>query len=64
MRLCIGAKLNLDETKDLLARAGFALSPCDKRDVVFSYFIEKEYYDLVELDVELEERGLKCFLAS
>ena len=64
MRLCIGAKLNLDETKDLLARAGFALSPCDKRDVIFSYFIEKGYYDLVELDVELEARGLKCFLAS
>lgn len=28
MRLCVGAKLNLDETKDLLARAGYALSPC------------------------------------
>lgn len=64
MKLCIGARLNLDETKDLLARAGYALSPCDKRDVIFSYFIEKEYYDLVELDIELEERGLKCFLAS
>ena len=64
MRLCIGAKLNLDETKDLLARAGYALSPCDKRDVVFSYFIEKGYYDLLDLDVELDERGLKCFIAS
>ena len=30
MCLCMGAKLNLDETRDLLARAGYALSPCDK----------------------------------
>ena len=33
--LCIGAKLNLDESKDLLARAGYALSPCDKTDIYF-----------------------------
>ena len=45
--LCVGAKLNLDETKDLLARAGYALSPCDMRDVIFSYFIENEIYDMV-----------------
>ena len=64
MKLCVGARLNLDETKDLLERAGFALSPCDKRDVLFSYFIENEYYDLLEMDVELEARGLKCFLKS
>lgn len=36
MRLCVGARLSLDETKDLLARAGYALSPCDKRDIIFS----------------------------
>ena len=40
MCLCMGAKLNLDETRDLLARAGYALSPCDKTDIIFSYFIE------------------------
>ena len=40
--LCVGAKVNLDESKDLLARAGYALSPCDKRDIIFSYFIENE----------------------
>ena len=35
MRLCVGAKLSKDETIDLLARAGYALSPCDKRDIIF-----------------------------
>ena len=61
--LCVGAKLNLDETKDLLARAGYALSPCDKTDIIFSYFIENEIYDMIELDIQLEEHGLKCIIA-
>ena len=56
--LCIGARLNLDETRDLLARAGYALSPCDKTDIIFSYFVENQIYDVLELDIQLEERGL------
>lgn len=60
--LCVGARLNLDETKDLLARAGYALSPCDKTDIIFSYFIENEIYDMIELDIQLEEYGLPCII--
>jgi O-acetyl-ADP-ribose deacetylase (regulator of RNase III) len=63
MCLCVGAQLNLDETKDLLARAGYALSPCDKTDVIFSYFIENEIYDMIELDIQLEEHGEKCLIS-
>lgn len=62
MRLCVGAKLNLDETKDLLARAGYALSPCDKRDIIFSFFIEHNVHDMIEIDIALEEHGLPCFI--
>ena len=62
MRLCVGARLNLDETKDLLARAGYALSPCDKRDVIFSFFIEHAVFDMIEIDIALEEHGLPCFI--
>ena len=61
--LCIGAKLNLDESRDLLSRAGYALSPCDKTDIIFSYFIEKKIYDMVEVDIQLEEYGLPCVIA-
>lgn len=63
MCLCVGAELNLDETKDLLARAGYALSPCDKTDVIFSYFIENKIYDMIELDIQLEEHGQKCLIS-
>ena len=62
MCLCMGAKLNLDETRDLLARAGYALSPCDKSDIIFSYFIENQIYDMIELDIQLEEHGLSCLI--
>jgi len=62
LRLCVGTRLNLDETKDLLARAGYALSPCDKRDIIFSYFIEREIYDATEIDITLEEHGLEGFI--
>lgn len=61
--LCVGAKLNLDESKELLARAGYALSPCDKTDIIFSYFIENEIYDMIELDIQLEEYGLPCIIS-
>lgn len=60
--LCIGAELNLDESKDLLQRAGYALSPCDKTDIIFSYFIEHGIYDMIELDIQLEEHGEPCVI--
>ena len=62
MRLCVGAKLSLDETKDLLARAGYALSPCDKRDIIFQFYIENEAYDMFAIDIALENHGLPCFI--
>ena len=61
--LCIGAKLNIDETKDLLSRAGYTLSPSSKTDIIFSYFIENEFYDMIELDIKLEEYGEKSIIS-
>ena len=63
MCLCVGAMLNMDETRDLMARAGYALSPCDKTDIIFSYFIENGIYDMIELDIQLEEHGLPCLIS-
>ena len=63
MCLCVGAMLNIDETRDLLARAGYALSPCDKTDMIFSFFIENGIYDMIELDIQLEEHGQPCLIS-
>ena len=61
--LCVGAHLNMDETKDLLARAGYALSPCDITDIIFSFFIENRIYNMIELDIQLEEHGQSCIIS-
>ena len=46
LALAIALELSLDDTKDLLSRAGLALSPCSKQDVIVQYFIEREAYDI------------------
>ncbi len=61
--LCIGAQLNMDQARDLLARAGYAFSPSSKTDIIFSYFIENGIYDIIELDIQLEEYGEKCIIS-
>lgn len=62
MCLCVGAQLNIDEAKDLLLRAGYGFSPCDKTDIIFEYFIEHGFYDMIDLDIQLEEHGLPCII--
>ncbi len=58
LALAIALELNIDETEDLLSRAGLALSPCSKQDVIVQYFIEKEAYDIYEINVALFEHGV------
>ena len=58
LAFCIGLKLNIDETKDFLARAGYALSPSSKFDLVLQFYIEKENYDMFEINEVLFDHGL------
>lgn len=57
LALAVALELSLDDTKDLLSRAGLALSPCSKQDVIVQYFIEREAYDIYEINVALFEHG-------
>ena len=43
-------ELDLDETKDFIARAGFALSHSSKFDVIVEYFLVNRNYNLFELN--------------
>lgn len=60
LALAVSLKLNLDETKDLLSRAGMALSPCDVTDLIVAYFIENRVYDIYIINQGLYEHEQPC----
>lgn len=49
----VALELNLDETKDLLGKAGFSLSRCSKFDVIIQFFIEEGNYNIFEINQAL-----------
>jgi len=50
LALAIALELNLDETKDLIGRAGLALSPSIMFDRIIEYCIETCNYDIYEIN--------------
>ena len=55
LAFALALKLNVDETKDFLGRAGYALSKSSVSDVIVEYFIEQKVYDLMTINLALFE---------
>lgn len=53
LQLCIGLRLNLEESRDLLASADLAFNPYNKRDKLVIRFIADENYNIWELNAVL-----------
>ena len=53
MALCIALKLDLEQSKDLLARADWAFSPSSKVDLIVQKAIIDKQYDIMQLNVTL-----------
>ena len=49
----ISLELSLPETKDMLEKAGFALSHSNKFDIIIEYFITKKNYNIYEINEAL-----------
>ncbi len=50
---CIALELTLDEMREMLMKAGFALSHSNKFDIIVEYFVERGNYNVFEINEAL-----------
>lgn len=53
----LALRLNIDETRDFLGRAGYALSRSSVTDLIVEYFIEQGVYNIMDINIALHAHG-------
>lgn len=57
--LSIGMELTIDETSDLLEKAGYAFSSASKSDLIIQYFLYHKNYNIFALNEVLDKYGFE-----
>ena len=53
LALCVALSLTLEQTEDLIGRAGYAFSPSNTWDIILKFYISQGKYDLFEINEAL-----------
>ena len=53
--LALALELDLDATRDLIGRAGYALTNSSTFDLIIRYFIEHKRFNVIEINIALYE---------
>ena len=53
--LALALELDLEGTKDLIGRAGYALTNSSTFDLIIRYFIEHKQFNVIEINIALYE---------
>ena len=53
--LALALELDLEDTKELIGRAGFALTNSSKFDLIIQFFIQKKIYNITKINMALYE---------
>ena len=53
--LALALELNVEQTNDLIGRAGYTLTKSSKFDLIIQYFIEQQIYNVVQINTVLYE---------
>ena len=51
----LALELDIDQTNDLIGRAGYTLTRSSRFDLIIQYFIEQKNYNIVEINIALYE---------